>query len=100
MAEFTLTPENVRPSRRKGVHTRDGQAPRQSNDWYPTPSSYRDALRSLVPLLPPGLVHAWEPAAGDGQLMDTLTELGFTAWGSDIAPARDDVAELDFLTSG
>ncbi len=100
MAEFTLTPMNAPHSRRKGVNTRSGQAPRQTNDWYPTPSSYRDALRSLIPLLPSGIVHAWEPAAGDGQLMDTLTALGFTVWGSDIAPARADVAELDFLAHG
>jgi hypothetical protein len=29
--------------------------------------------------------------------MDTLTGLGLTVWGSDIAPMRSDIAALDFL---
>lgn len=98
MVEFTLTSAIVRPtSRRKGVNTRDGQAPRRTNDWYPTPASYREALRSLLPHLPTGISAAWEPAAGDGQLMDTLATLGLTVHGSDIAPRRPDIAALDFL---
>lgn len=99
MAERTNPPANKLPSRRKGVYTRDGQPLRRSNDWYPTPASYREALRTLLPLLPSRIVEAWEPAAGDGQLLDTLADLGFSVWGSDIAPARSDIAELDFLAN-
>ena len=89
--------QEFRPSRRKGIYTRDDQAPRQINDFYPTPATYREAMRDLLPHLPSGITRAWEPAAGDGQLMDTLTGLGFAVVGSDLAPGRSDIAQFDFL---
>jgi hypothetical protein len=72
--------------------------PRRTDlDFWPTPPCLRTALaRIVLPHLPPGPV--WEPAAGDGALVDVLTAAGREVIASDINPQRRGVLPRDFLT--
>ena len=73
---------------------------RESGDFYPTAPSYIAAgLEMLPPMLPPGRRSAWEPAAGDGRIVDALAARGWAAWDSDLHPRRPDNRNLDFLAS-
>lgn len=68
---------------------------RVERDFYPTPFA---GLAPLLPHLKPGLRFC-EPCAGDGQLMDFLTEAGHhcaRAW--DIEPQRHDIDKQDATT--
>jgi hypothetical protein len=53
-------------------------------------------VQVVLPLLPPGPI--WEPAAGDGVLVDALTAAGREVIASDIQRQRTSFLELDFLT--
>lgn len=63
-------------------------AKRQAADNYPTP------MESFLPLIPylPKDVPIWEPASGDGRLVDAMCEAGIRASGADIR-----VTGYDFL---
>lgn len=64
-------------------------------DFYPTP---REAVAPLLPHLSPRTRFV-EPCAGNGALVDALTDAGHVcarAW--DIEPQRDDIDQLDALT--
>jgi hypothetical protein len=66
-------------------------------DFWPTPVCLRTALVQFVlQHLPTGPI--WEPAAGDGALVDALLAAGREVIASDIAPQRPRIAALDFLT--
>jgi hypothetical protein len=65
-------------------------------DFWPTPPELQTALvRHVLPLLPEGLI--WEPAAGDGALVDALVAASRRVIASDIAPQRAGIKRLDFL---
>jgi hypothetical protein len=51
--------------------------------------------RHVLPLLPKGPI--WEPAAGNGALVDALVRAGRHVVATDIDPQRHDIARLDFL---
>jgi Protein of unknown function (DUF3102) len=72
------------------------QPRRQGPDFWPTPPSLIAALqRHVLPGLPDGPI--WEPAAGDGRLVRTMTSAGCTVIASDLYP-QDDTEPHDFLT--
>jgi hypothetical protein len=50
-------------------------------------------LASFDPALP-----IWECAAGDGAIVDALRMAQRRVWATDIAPRREDIGRLDFLT--
>lgn len=67
---------------------------RVPRDFYPTP---REAVAPLLPHLSPGTRFV-EPCAGNGALVDALTDAGHVcarAW--DIEPQRDDIDRLNAL---
>jgi hypothetical protein len=67
-------------------------------DFWPTPVCLRTALaRIVLPYLPPGPI--WEPAAGDGALVDALTAAGRKVIAGDIDPQRRGFLPRDFLTA-
>ena len=71
--------------------------PRRSDlDYWPTPPDLAAALVQVVlPILPPGPI--WEPAAGDGHLVDALAAAGREVIASDIKRQRRDFLQLDYL---
>jgi len=66
---------------------------RRGGDWYPTAPGH---TRAVLPWLPAGLL--WEPAAGDGAMLDVLAET-HQVYGTDIEPQRADIATANFLES-
>ena len=67
-----------------GIATNKG-ADRQGRDFYPTP---RKAFAPLIPYLPKtGLI--WEPAWGDGRLVQWMRAAGREAAGDDLARGYD-----------
>lgn len=65
---------------------------RRPRDFYPTPP---EAVVPLLAHLRPGTVFA-EPCAGDGALVDALTDAGHVcAWAADLEPKRADIHEND-----
>jgi hypothetical protein len=73
------------------------RAPRRDDlDFWPTPHCLTTALTSWVlPTLPGGLI--WEPASGDGYLVDALRAAGREVIATDIDPQRRGIARLDYL---
>lgn len=74
----------------------DGNFRRMKNDFYPTP---KEAVLPLLPHLPKKFTYA-EPCAGDGRLVDHLSELteGEVLLKSDLEPLRSDIKEIDALS--
>lgn len=71
---------------------------RDGSDFWPTPPELQVALvRYVLPQLPPDAV-IWECAAGDGALVDALTQAGRVVVASDIDPQRAGILRRDFLT--
>lgn len=67
---------------------------RVERDYYPTPL---EAVRPLLHHLEPGTRFV-EPCAGDGALIDHLTDAGHVCWdSSDIDPRREDISERNAL---
>lgn len=68
-------------------------AVRNERDFYPTP------LESFTPLLPyiVGTKEVWEPASGDGRLVQSMQDYGIKAWGSDLCPQRETDIKADFF---
>ena len=66
---------------------------RNERDFYPTP------LESFTPLLPfiKGAKDVWEPASGDGRLVEAMRSYGIVSWGSDLCPQRDCDLQADFF---
>jgi hypothetical protein len=62
---------------------------RQPRDTYPTPLS---AFEPLIPYLPKG-GPLWEPASGDGRLIQAMRRAGLEADGNDIAHGYDFLAD-------
>jgi hypothetical protein len=58
---------------------------RNERDFYPTPLA---AFRGVLPLLEKSWIH-WEPAQGDGRLVDSMMRFGITAWGTDLETGHD-----------
>lgn len=73
------------------------RAPRRDDlDFWPTPSCLTAALIGWVlPTLPAGLI--WEPASGDGYLVDPLRAAGREVIATDINPQRRDIGRLDYV---
>jgi hypothetical protein len=72
------------------------QPRREDVDFWPTPPDLTAALiREVLPLLPASPI--WEPAAGDGALVDALTVAGRTVIASDIQRQRPGFLCVDFL---
>jgi len=72
--------------------------PREALDYYPTIDA--DCLGVLLPwfcILFREPERVWECAAGDGRLLDQLKPLFPNAYGTDLAPKRDDIGVADFL---
>lgn len=70
---------------------------RRPRDFYPTP---REAVLPLLPHLPRVSCFA-EPCAGDGALIQHLSEAGHRCvWASDIEPRRSDIFENDAAETG
>ena len=66
---------------------------RKERDFYATP---RSAVLPLIPHLDAAVYY--EPCAGDGALIDHLSEFGYHCeWATDIEPQRDDVIFGDML---
>ena len=69
---------------------------RREQDFYPTPES---AVLPLLPHLAPNTLYA-EPCAGDGALIDVLSNHGhICALASDFEPRRDGIEKRDALTT-
>tara|TARA_R110000787_G_scaffold126282_2_gene237542 strand:- start:1320 stop:1865 length:546 start_codon:yes stop_codon:yes gene_type:complete len=70
---------------------------RVERDFYPTPIA---AVEPLIPHLPYAFDYV-EPCAGDGRLIDHISELteghGECLYASDIEPQRDDIFKFDAL---
>lgn len=70
---------------------------RVDRDYYPTPIA---AVEPLIPHLPYTFDYV-EPCAGDGRLIDHITELtegaGECLYACDIEPQRDDIVQFDAL---
>jgi hypothetical protein len=70
---------------------------RVPRDFYPTPLA---AVLPLLPHLKPQTRFA-EPCAGDGRLIDALTDHGHRCvWACDVEPRRDDIHENDATSCG
>ena len=68
------------------------QFDRRPRDFYPTPAA---AVFPLLRHVLPGTAF-YEPCAGDGALVDHLTQHGLICTGaSDIEPQRDDIRRID-----
>lgn len=69
---------------------------REHNDFYPTPKAVTEALAKTYDYALIGRM-VWEPAAGDGAMVDVLRAAGATVFATDIEPRRADVAKLDIF---
>ena len=63
---------------------------RKDNDLYETPEWVTDAL---IPHLPSGIKHVWEPACGSGMIASALTKHGFSVSTTDITGDCDFLAQ-------
>jgi hypothetical protein len=61
---------------------------REDRDFYPTPLT---AFEPLLPYLPKPPSFIWEPACGDGRLINAMRGAGLNAGGSDLSE------EVDYL---
>ncbi|MCR9254724.1 MAG: SAM-dependent methyltransferase [Alphaproteobacteria bacterium] len=68
---------------------------REPDDFYRTPAWVTEAL--LRRLILPFNAKVWEPAAGDGAILDVLEGNGLNTYGSDLNPQRHDIVLGDFL---
>lgn len=69
------------------------QYERVANEKYYTPAWVTEALLSAERF--EGRIY--DPAAGDGQILEAVRGLGFDAFGSDIAPDAQDIDASDFF---
>lgn len=70
--------------------------PRAERDLYPTDPAWTNVLLDNI-TLPEGVM--WEPAAGDGAIVDVLREYGYTnIKATDIDPQASGIRKVDFLT--
>lgn len=69
-------------------------AVRNERDFYPTPLS---AFTPLTTYLWDGDGMIWEPACGDGRLVNETRRCGLNCWGSDIEP-QGDAQKIDFIS--
>lgn len=65
----------------------NGATGRRKSDLYPTPPEVTVALVNFLNLPPDTVV--WEPADGEGDMVQALNSCGITAYGSDIARGVD-----------
>jgi hypothetical protein len=73
---------------------------RLERDWYPTPPDTSATILPYLSEIGAGKpFKLWEPAAGDGAMLDVLAQAGHTVTGTDIHPMRDNISEEDFLWS-
>jgi hypothetical protein len=68
------------------VSQRDSGYERKALDQYETPPWVTQALIPHLPVLGGPI---WEPAAGSGQMVATLTDMGFDVFGTDIVDGVD-----------
>ena len=60
---------------------------RSASDFYPTPPEVTHALLNFLNL--PAATVIWEPACGDGHMLNVMLERGYQAKGSDIRYGAD-----------
>lgn len=66
---------------------------RREGDFYPTPAWCSETLLRLYPM--PPLV--WEPACGDGAIVQVLRRHGMTVHASDLSPRMSPARTADFF---
>lgn len=76
-----------------GVKTKSNYSP-SGRDLFQTP---RYATELLIPFIPK-YAYIWECAAGNGAIVNVLTENGFLVAGSDMRPSKDYFV-IDFLSN-
>lgn len=72
-------------------------ADRNGTDFYPTPPECTVALLTYLNL-PAGTV-VWEPAAGEGHIVEVLADRGFSVVASDLHPTGYVTESTDYLTA-
>jgi len=86
------------------VSQRDSGYDRKSRDLYETPAWVTEVFCRHLWYRNYALGRVWEPAAGSGKMLDHLKKYadgdGACAFGSDIHPLREDIAQVDFLSDG
>lgn len=75
-----------------------GDDGRPADDFYRTPGEAVDALVDLDRGRWPGN-EVWEPACGDGAIMDRLALHGIQGWGTDLFPHGTYPGGVDFLAT-
>lgn len=80
--------DNLQPSRINGGNSSTG---RKASDFYPTPPEATIALLKFLSL--PTQTHIWEPACGEGHMVDVMEAMGYTVTGTDIRTGYDFLSE-------
>lgn len=62
---------------------------RKESDLYPTPPDVTDALIDLIAPVLPGKAVIWEPACGEGDMVNAIEKRGYIVIGTDILEGRD-----------
>lgn len=76
--------DNLQPSRINGGNSSTG---RKASDFYPTPPEATVALLKFLSL--PAQAHIWEPACGEGHMVDVMEAMGYEVTGTDIQAGDD-----------
>ena len=84
--------DNLQPSRINGGNSSTG---RKASDFYPTPPEVTVALLKFLSL--PTQAHIWEPACGEGHMVDVMEAMGYTVTGTDIRTGYDFLSEPPML---
>lgn len=71
----------------KGSKIVGGNGNRHERDFYPTPEDVTEALMRVLNL--PTNTVIWEPACGDGAIVNVLKRLGYQCIGTDITTGDD-----------
>jgi len=64
-----------------------GNGNRRDRDFYPTPYEVTEALMTMLDL--PKTTKVWEPACGDGAIVNVLRNMGYECIGTDITTGDD-----------
>lgn len=80
--------DNLQPSLINGGNSSTGS---KASDFYPTPPEVTVALLKFLSL--PTQAHIWEPACGEGHMVDVMEAMGYTVTGTDIRTGYDFLSE-------
>lgn len=76
--------DNLQGSRINGGNSSTG---RRASDFYPTPPEATVSLLKFLSL--PTRTHIWEPACGDGHMVNVMEAMGYEVTGTDIQAGDD-----------